>query len=155
MTAAQYTSVASQVRAFLGAKLPSNPVFPDEAACLRYAIDALVPLISERTRARTSAQWIADFEAAGVPAGPINRIGDMLADPQVLAREMVLEVEHPRAGRMKTLGALIKFSATSAKVERPAPLLGEHTREVLESIGFSAADIARLEGEGAIVSASQ
>src|SRR5437773_57675 len=73
-------------------------------------LDALVPLISERTRTRSSAEWIREFEAAGVPVGPINKIGDVLADPQVKAREMVVEVEHSRVGTTKAIGLPIKFS---------------------------------------------
>jgi crotonobetainyl-CoA:carnitine CoA-transferase CaiB-like acyl-CoA transferase len=80
----------------------------------------------------------------------VNRIGDMLADPQVAARGMVLDVEHPRAGRMKTLGTPIRFSDTPAAVTRPAPLLGQHTDDVLRALGYSAADIARLRDDGAV-----
>jgi crotonobetainyl-CoA:carnitine CoA-transferase CaiB-like acyl-CoA transferase len=114
---------------------------------------ALTPLIAERLRARPSAEWIRDFEAAGVPVGPVNKIGDMLADPQVAARDMVVEVEHPRAGRMKTLGTPIKFSGTPGSVRHPAPLLGEHTREILGGLGYSAAQVDALEREGAIACA--
>jgi crotonobetainyl-CoA:carnitine CoA-transferase CaiB-like acyl-CoA transferase len=111
---------------------------------------ALTPLIAERMLTRSSADWIAVFEAAGVPVGPVNRIGEMLADPQVAAREMVVEVEHTRAGRMKTLGLPIKFSATPGGVRRAAPTLGEHTREILAVLGYAAADIERLVAEGAV-----
>ncbi len=111
---------------------------------------ALTPLIAERLKLRPSAQWIADFEAAGVPVGPVNRIGDMLADAQVAAREMVIEVEHPRAGRVKTLGTPVKFSETPTAVSRPAPVLGEHTGEVLAGLGYSAEEIERLRREGAV-----
>ena len=86
----------------------------------------------------------------GVPAGPVNRIGDMLADPQVAAREMVVEVEHPRAGATKALGFPIKFSATPGSVTRPAPLLGEHTREILAALGYSGAEVDALFGAGAV-----
>jgi len=82
--------------------------------------------------------------------GPVNRIGDMLADPQVAAREMVVEVDHATAGRVKALGTPIKFSATPGAVTRAAPLLGQHTREILESLGYSAAEIGKLEQEGAV-----
>ena len=88
---------------------------------------ALTPLIAERLRSRASAEWIRVFEEAGVPVGPVNKIGDMLADPQVHAREMVVEVDHPKAGRMKTLGTPIKFSDTKGEVRRAAPVLGQHT----------------------------
>jgi crotonobetainyl-CoA:carnitine CoA-transferase CaiB-like acyl-CoA transferase len=113
----------------------------------------LTPLIAARLRERPSADWIREFEAAGVPVGPVNRIGDMLSDPQVAAREMVLEVEHPRAGRMKTLGTPVKFSETRGAVRRPAPTLGQHTREVLGELGYSAREIESLEREGAVATA--
>ena len=114
---------------------------------------ALTPLIAQRLKSRPSADWIREFEAAGVPVGPVNKIGDMLADPQVAAREMVLEVEHARAGRVKTLGTPIKFSGTPGAVTRAAPLLGEHTREILGTLGYSDPQIDALEEEGAVVSA--
>jgi crotonobetainyl-CoA:carnitine CoA-transferase CaiB-like acyl-CoA transferase len=113
-------------------------------------LEALVPLISERTRTRTSAEWIREFESAGVPVGPINKIGDVLADPQVQAREMVVEVEHSRVGKTKAVGLPIKFSETPGGVRRGAPVLGEHTDEVLASLGYSAERIAALRAEGAV-----
>src|SRR5688572_8052296 len=113
-------------------------------------LDALVPLISERTRTRSSAEWIREFEAAGVPVGPVNKIGQVLADEQGKAREMVVEVEHSRVGRTKATGLPIKFSETPGKVLRGAPTLGEHTDEVLANLGYGNADIARLRGEGAV-----
>ena len=74
----------------------------------------------------------------------------MLADPQVAAREMVVEVEHPKAGRTRALGHPVKFSATPGKVERAAPLLGQHTREVLAGLGYAPEEIERLYAEGAV-----
>lgn len=112
--------------------------------------EALSALIAERLRERTSAAWIAEFEAAGVPVGPVNRIGDMLADPQVAARDMVVEVDHPRAGRTRALGMPIKFSESRADMARPSPLLGQHGREILEQLGYSAAEIAALAEAGAV-----
>jgi crotonobetainyl-CoA:carnitine CoA-transferase CaiB-like acyl-CoA transferase len=114
---------------------------------------ALTPLIAERLKSRPSADWIREFEAAGVPVGPVNKIGDMLADPQVAAREMVVEVDHASAGRVKALGNPIKFSGTPGSVTRAAPLLGQHTREVLATLGYGGAEIAALEQEGAVFSA--
>ena len=64
---------------------------------------------------------------------------------------MVLEVDHPRAGRVKTLGTPIKFSATPGEVTRAAPVLGEHTREVLEGLGYTSAEIDRLQEDGAVL----
>jgi crotonobetainyl-CoA:carnitine CoA-transferase CaiB-like acyl-CoA transferase len=106
-------------------------------------LPALTPLIAERLKSRPSADWIREFEAAGVPVGPVNKIGDMLADPQVAAREMVVEVDHPKAGRTKALGHPVKFSQTPGKVTRAAPLLGQHTREVMAELGYTAAEVDR------------
>ena len=113
-------------------------------------LDALTPLIGEALERRPSADWVREFEAAGIPVGPVNSIGDMLADPQVAARDMVLEVDHPRAGRMKTLGTPMKFSATPTAVTRPAPTLGQHTDEILASLGYDRAAIERLRQDGAV-----
>jgi crotonobetainyl-CoA:carnitine CoA-transferase CaiB-like acyl-CoA transferase len=113
----------------------------------------LAELIAARTRTRASADWIGQLEAAGVPVGPINKIGEMLADPQVLARRMVVEVEHPRAGTVKALGLPIKLSETPGSVRRAAPLLGQHTREVLGSLGYSELEIQALERAGAVACA--
>ena len=109
------------------------------------------PHIAEPLRTRPSADWIRAFEAEGVPVGPVNRIGDMLADPQVAAREMVIEVDHPRAGRTRALGMPIKFSDARADMTRPAPLLGQHSREVLDQLGYSAAEIEALQRAGAVL----
>jgi crotonobetainyl-CoA:carnitine CoA-transferase CaiB-like acyl-CoA transferase len=114
---------------------------------------ALTPLLGEELKKRPSADWIREFEAAGVPVGPVNKIGDMLADPQVAAREMVVEVDHPKAGRTKALGHPIKFSEAPGAIERAAPLLGQHTREVLRELGYSSADVDRLATEGAVLCA--
>jgi len=116
-------------------------------------LSALTPLIAERLEKRPSADWIREFEAAGVPVGPVNKIGDMLADEQVRARDMVVEVDHARAGRVKALGHPIKFSETRGEVKRAAPLLGQHTREVLGELGYSPQRIDELVREGAISTA--
>ena len=80
----------------------------------------------------------------------------MAADPQTLAREMVVELEHPRAGPTRTLGLPIKLSASPGKVTRAAPLLGQHTREVLAEFGFTTGEIEALVASGAaLASASQ
>jgi crotonobetainyl-CoA:carnitine CoA-transferase CaiB-like acyl-CoA transferase len=113
-------------------------------------LEALVPLIAERTRTRSSAEWVREFEAAGVPVGPINKIGDVLGDPQVKARDMVVEVEHSRVGKTPAIGLPIKFSETPGNVRRGAPVLGEHTEQVLTALGYSASRIEELRKEGAV-----
>jgi crotonobetainyl-CoA:carnitine CoA-transferase CaiB-like acyl-CoA transferase len=76
----------------------------------------------------------------------------MHADPQTIAREMVVETDHPVAGRVKTVGLPVKFSATPGTIARPAPLLGEHTREVLAEAGLELEAIERLIAAGAAIS---
>ena len=112
-------------------------------------LDALAPLMNTKLGQKTVREWTELLEAEGVPCGPINSIGDMAADPQTLAREMVVELEHPRAGRTRALGLPIKFSATPGRVARPAPCYGEHTHQVLGEFGFAAAEIEALLASGA------
>ncbi len=130
-------------------ELASDPRFRTNGDRMRN-IEALTPLIAERLRTRASADWIREFEAAGVPVGPVNRIGDMLADPQVLARDMVVEVDHPKAGRVSAIGHPIKFSETPGAVTRAAPLLGEHTRSVLLGLGYTDGEVDELAHAGAV-----
>ncbi|MCH8097019.1 MAG: CoA transferase [Proteobacteria bacterium] len=114
-------------------------------------VAALEAVLNELFRKRTSAEWLAKLEVAGVPAGPVMSVGEMHQDPQTLARNMVLEVDHPRAGKVKTLGPPVKLSRTPASVRRPAPLFGQHTAEVLAEYGYSSEEIDKLAAAGAII----
>jgi crotonobetainyl-CoA:carnitine CoA-transferase CaiB-like acyl-CoA transferase len=116
-------------------------------------LPALVELMNAKVRQFKLKDLLAALEAEGVPCGPINSIGEMAADPQTLAREMVVELEHPRAGKTRALGLPVKLSRTPGKVSRPAPVLGQHTREVLAEFGFSASEIDSLVSSGAAVAA--
>jgi crotonobetainyl-CoA:carnitine CoA-transferase CaiB-like acyl-CoA transferase len=102
---------------------------------------ALVELIALRFKRKPSSEWLPALAAAGVPAGPVLGIGEMLDHPQVLARNMVVETLHPKAGKVRALGCPIKLSETPARVSRAAPLFGQHTREVLEEYGLTTAEI--------------
>ncbi len=130
-------------------ELAADPRFADNAARMAN-LAALVAALDPHLRTRTTAEWLAIFEKAGMPAGPVLSIGEMLADPQTRARGMVVETDHPVLGRVKTLGAPVKFSDTPAEVTRAAPLLGQHSREVLGEIGFSAAEIESFAASGAV-----
>ena len=131
-------------------QLADDPRFIDNAARMQN-LPALIDILTLHFRTRTTSDWLAQFEAAGVPAGPVLSIGEMLTDPQVLARRMVVEVEHSRLGRMKTLGLPVKFSVTPGKVRHGAPLLGQHTREVLREYGYSDAEIGKLADSGDVI----
>ena len=76
-------------------------------------------MIEERTLRRSRDQWLERLEGLGIPAGPINTVPEALADPQAVAREMVVELEHPRAGRIRALGPVVKLSGTPATIRRP------------------------------------
>ncbi|HXV25977.1 MAG TPA: CaiB/BaiF CoA-transferase family protein [Alphaproteobacteria bacterium] len=131
-------------------ELGADPRFTDNASRMAN-LAALVELLSERLRARKTADWLRLLEEAGVPAGPVLSITDMHRDPQALARGMIAEAEHSRLGPVKTLGLPIRFSATPGGVRRGAPRLGEHTREVLIELGYKGPEIERLLESGAVV----
>ena len=113
----------------------------------------LEKVLNAEFRKRTTQEWLGLLEAAGVPAGPVLDIPAMHRPPQVLAREMVVENEHGTAGRVQLIGAPVKFSRTPAKVQRAAPIYGEHTDEVLRDLGYSHAEIEAMQRDGAILSA--
>ena len=115
-------------------------------------LPALIQAMNEVLATRTKAEWTAAFDAAGVPAGPVHTIGEALEHPQTLARDMVVDLQHPQAGATKALGCPIHFSQTPTRLTRPAPMLGEHTREVLREHGYSDADIDALVADGVVES---
>ncbi len=113
-------------------------------------LDALVALMEPALRTRDRSDWLAAFDAAGVPAGPVHELGEALTHPQTLARAMVVDLTHPEAGETRALGCPLHFSATPTRIDRPAPRLGEHTREVLREYGYADADIDALAAEGVV-----
>jgi formyl-CoA transferase len=132
--------------------LAQDPRFRTNADRMAHR-EALVAAITERLQQYDSAHWLAELDKAGLPVGPILSIPEMLAHPQTVARDMVVETQHTRAGTVKALGLPIKFSATPGKVTRAAPVLGEHTYEVLAEVGYSHAEIDQLVRDGAAVAA--
>jgi formyl-CoA transferase len=111
---------------------------------------ALADLIEGVTRQRGREYWLSLLEANEIPCGPINDYAQVFANPQVLARDMVVQGNHPVLGPTRTLGSPLKMSQTPANPSRRAPLLGEHTSEVLAEAGFNDAEIARLRHLGAV-----
>ncbi len=116
-------------------------------------LNDLVEIIDEHIVRKTTAEWMALLEVVGVPAGPVLNVAEMHRDPQVIAREMVTRVEHPTAGTIETIGLPIKFSKTPGKVKDASPLYGQHTREVLEELGYDAEKIAEMQKTKATICA--
>ena len=114
--------------------------------------DSLEPILAAIFRTRTAAEWLDALERAGIPCGPINTIDRVVADPQVNARGMIVEMNHPVAGPMKMAGSPIKMSGVPPQERpRPSPGLGEHTREVLTRLlGLSDEEVDALADGGVI-----
>ena len=131
-------------------ELGEDPRFKDNHDRITHRFElagALAPIFLTRT----SDEWLSRLEAAGVPAGPVLDVAEMHRDPQTLAREMVTEVPHTKLGLVKTLGAPVKFSATPGGVTHGAPLLGEHTREVLSEYSYHDKEIDLLINNGTVI----
>ena len=111
-------------------ELRDDPRFLNNADRMRN-LSALTAALTPLFQKRSVAEWLRRLQECGVPAGPVLDIAQMHADPQALAREMIVETVHPTAGKVKAIGLPIKFSDTPGGVRKAAPLMGEHTREVL------------------------
>ncbi len=110
---------------------------------------AFEPLMNELMKTKTTAEWLALLEPAGVMCGPVNNMAQVVNDPHIQERAMIVEVEHRRAGKLKVAGTPMKFSRTPCKIEKACPDVGEHTIEVLSRmLGMSAEDIEKLGTEG-------
>jgi crotonobetainyl-CoA:carnitine CoA-transferase CaiB-like acyl-CoA transferase len=129
--------------------LLSDPRFATRADRLANRV-ALVAEIEKTTIAETRTHWLARLDARGVPSGPINTYPETLADPHTLARGMVVDLVHPTAGPIKALGVPVKLSDTPAAVDRAAPVVGEHTAEILRELGYSDAEARVLRSRGVI-----
>jgi CoA:oxalate CoA-transferase len=146
-------STQVHVRRFLEAlelaQLLEDAAFADNAARVRNR-ERLRDLINAVTATATVEQWIERLNAAGVPCGRVMNLAEVFSDPQVLAQEMVLEVEHPGYGPVRMTGFPVKLGATPAQLRRPAPALGEHTDEVLRELGYAPERIAALRRDGVV-----
>jgi crotonobetainyl-CoA:carnitine CoA-transferase CaiB-like acyl-CoA transferase len=120
-----------------------DPEFADDTNRVRNKAK-LAAAIESVTLEQPRQHWLGLLDANGIPCGPINNYAQVFADPQMVAREMAVDVDHPTLGRIRTLGSPIKMSATPPVVGRRAPLLGEHTEAVLREAGFTDAEIAQL-----------
>jgi crotonobetainyl-CoA:carnitine CoA-transferase CaiB-like acyl-CoA transferase len=129
--------------------LPGDPRFSTTAS--RSANRAeLNALIADRLCTRTTAAWVEALNQAGVPCGPVYRMDQVFADPQVHHLGMTQPVEHPRLGRLDLPRNAVRMSGGPPTVRTPSPEAGAHTGEVLAELGYTAADIGALRAHGAI-----
>ena len=130
--------------------LVKDPRFADNPARVDHR-DELITILNEIFPTRGSRDWIDTLEKAGVPCGPINTIADVFADPQVKARGMRLELQHPVLGAVPSVASPINYSKTKISYDRAAPMLGEHTDEVLRDLlGVTPAEIERMRKLGIV-----
>ncbi|MBN9743433.1 CoA transferase [Amycolatopsis sp. A1MSW2902] len=129
-------------------ELEDDPRFTDNASRMANRTE-LRRIIEDLLAAKTTEQWIAEIGAAGVPCGPVLTIPEALEHPITAGLDMVASVEHSTLGSMKILGQSVNVGRTDSQwLRRPAPMLGEHTGEVLAEIGYSAEEIAKLTAQG-------
>ncbi|MFN3209387.1 MAG: CaiB/BaiF CoA transferase family protein [Roseovarius sp.] len=131
-------------------ELGSDPRFETNHARMQH-LQELVPILESHFVEYDTQDWLDRMEAAGLPAGPVMTISEMHRDPQALARDMIVQTDHPEAGAVKAIGLPIKFSDTPGAVTMPAPTLGQHGAEVLTEHGYSKDEIRSLEEKGALV----
>ncbi|HET6793234.1 MAG TPA: CoA transferase [Acidimicrobiales bacterium] len=108
--------------------------------------------VTKRMLERTTAEWLSVMDAAGVPAAPVNRATDLMDDPQVLANDLVVDLDHPVGGRLRMLGPIIRMSATPTEARTPPPTLGQHNDDILSELGYTGGEIEALRVQGIVAS---
>ncbi len=127
-------------------ELKKDPRFKNNALRVKNQKE-LAKALEPAMKQKATREWMRLMDEAGIPSGPIYNLDEALSDAQVLSRDMVVEYGHPKAGRVRSVGFPIKFSEEEFRVRQYPPLLGEHNREILASLGLSQAEIDQLEHE--------
>jgi len=130
-------------------ELATDPRFVRNANRVRNR-SILVPLLAAEMKRRPRQDWLSALEQAKVPCGPINDLSEVFADPHVQARQMTVEMSHPRAGPVRLVASPIKLSKTPVQYRLAPPLLGADTEVVLAEFGLTPDEIAALRAYGAI-----
>ena len=129
--------------------LPKDPRFTTNTDRVAHRSEC-VQLLGDIFRTETVSHWVSKIEQVGVPCGPINRVSDVVSDPQVLSRNMVVDIPHPNIPDLKVPNSPLKLAETPPSVRRPPPLLGQHNEEILSELGYAAESIAKLRQKGVI-----
>ena len=113
--------------------LASDPRFETNSRRVQNR-DLLIPIIEETLASQSRDEWLTELSKASVPCGPVYSVDEVFSDSQIRSREMLVEIEHPRLGKIKLVGNPLKFSDMPAQLRLPPPILGQHTQEILESL---------------------
>jgi crotonobetainyl-CoA:carnitine CoA-transferase CaiB-like acyl-CoA transferase len=146
--AAQVDDSWARLSALIGGEA-TDPRFATPAGRSAHYVEA-TRIVTAWTSPRTVAQGLAELDAAGIPCSPVSTIDQVLADPQVKARNMLIEQVHPVLGKVSLPNLPFRFSDCDTTPRMPAPLLGQHNREIAASLGLSDADISAMERDGVL-----
>jgi len=131
-------------------ELKDDPRFTTNELRVKH-LSELVPLLEKRFSEKSRDEWLETLRGIGFPCGPVYLMDEVFSDPQVLSRKMLVSVEHPKAGEVKQIGTVIKYDQNPCEIQSPPPVLGQHTKEVLENlVGYDEEKIEGLRESGAI-----
>jgi crotonobetainyl-CoA:carnitine CoA-transferase CaiB-like acyl-CoA transferase len=129
--------------------LLNDPRFATNSDRLTHRAE-LIPLLQAILEQKEAAHWLEAFRAAQIPSGPINSVPEALSHPQIVERGFIVEMEHPLAGLVKSLGNPVRFGDTPVSFRRPPPTLGEHTAGILAGMGFTVEEIEEFKAQGVV-----